>query len=80
MTPVPFREQNHTFLPPPRMEDKVGSLPTFVGEGQVISCWRLTLWERIKLLFTGRMWFSVIGNAQPPIWLGVHCPFIRRRS
>ena len=64
MTPVPFREQNHTFLPPPGMEDKVGSL---------------TLWERIKLLFTGRMWFSVIGNAQPPIWLGVHCPFIRRR-
>ena len=56
----------------------LGALPAFRGEGQVISCWHLTLWERIKLLLTGRLWFSVIGNGQPPIWLGVDCPFIRK--
>ena len=43
---------------------------------ELISCWHLSFWERLKLLFTGRLWFSVIGNAQPPIWLGVDCPFI----
>lgn len=39
--------------------------------------------SRLKILDlnvrSGRLWFSVIGNAQPPIWLGVHCPFIRNR-
>ena len=78
MRPVPFREQNTTFLPPVGMEDKCERLPAFVGEGQVISCWRLTILERLRLLFTGRLWFSVIGDDQPPIWLGTRCPFIRR--
>ena len=66
------------YNPPEGMEDKCDALPAFRGEGQVISCWHLTLWERIKLLLTGRLWFSVIGNGQPPIWLGVDCPFIRK--
>ena len=79
MKPVTFPEQNIIYNPPAGMEGKCDSLPSFCGEGQVISCWHLSFWERLKLLFTGRMRFSVIGNAQPPIWLGVHCPFIRRR-
>ena len=56
MTPIPFREQNITYNPPEGMEDKCEALPAFRGEGQVISCWHLTLWERIKLLLTGRQW------------------------
>ena len=64
MTPIPFREQNITYNPPEGMEDKCDALPAFRGEGQVISCWHLTLWERIKLLLTGRLWFSVIGNGR----------------
>lgn len=46
MTPIPFREQNITYNPPEGMEDKCEVLPAFRGEGQVISCWHLTLWER----------------------------------
>lgn len=76
MEPVKFRQQNILFRPPPGMEDKVEQLPAFRGEGQVISCWKLTFWERLKLLFTGRLWFSVIGDAPPPVWMGVDTPFI----
>ena len=76
MSPIEFKQQNIVFTAPAGMEDKVEQLPAFRGEGQVISCWHLSFWERLKLLFTGRLWFSVIGNAQPPIWLGVDCPFI----
>ncbi len=79
MRPVTFPEQNVVFVPPKGMEGQCGNLPAFKGEGQVISCWRLTFWERLLLLFTGRLWFSVIGDDQPPIWLGVHTPFIRHR-
>lgn len=25
-------------------------------EGTVLTCWRLSFWERIKLIFTGRIW------------------------
>lgn len=76
MRPIEFKQQNTVFTAPDGMEDKVEQLPAFCGEGQVISCWRMSFWERLKLLITGRLWFSVIGNAQPPIWLGVDCPFI----
>ena len=61
MSPIEFKQQNIVFTAPAGMKDKVEQLPAFRGEGQVISC---------------RLWFSVIGNAQPPIWLGVDCPFI----
>ena len=76
MSRIEFKQQNIVCAAPAGMEDKVEQLPAFRGEGQVISCWHLSFWERLKLLFTGRLWFSVIGNAQPPIWLGVACPFI----
>ena len=76
MSPIEFKQQNIVFTAPAGMEDKVEQLPAFRGEGQVISCWHLSFWDRLKLLFTGRLWFSVIGNAQPPLWLGVDCPFI----
>jgi hypothetical protein len=29
-------------------------------EGRVLFCWRLSLWERIRLLFTGRVWHQVL--------------------
>ena len=74
MTPIPFREQNITYNPPEGMEDKCEALPAFRGEGQVISCWHLTLWERIKLLLS----IADHREPQPPIWLGVDCPFIRK--
>ena len=61
MTPIPFREQNITYNPPEGMEDKCDALPAFRGEGQVISCWHLTLWERIKLLLTAAV---VLGDRQ----------------
>lgn len=76
MGPVEFKQQNILFQPPAGMEAEVEPLPAFQGEGQVISCWQLTLWERLKLLFTGRLWFSVIGNTPPPVWMGVDAPFL----
>lgn len=79
MRAINFPERNITFMPPAGMEGQCDPLPAFQGEGQVISCWHLTFWERLKLLFCGKLWFSVIGDAQPPIWMGVNCPFIRHR-
>ena len=33
-----------------------------------ISCWKLSFWERIKLLFIGKIWISLLsGKSQPPM-------------
>jgi len=55
MKPISFPQQNCIYA-----KDQIKFLPLPVykdPDGQVISCWALTLRERFKLLFTGRMWW-----------------------
>ena len=51
MTPTSFPEQNIIFNPPEGMEERCDPLPAFRGEGQVISCWRLTFWLGVHCPF-----------------------------
>ena len=65
MKPIKFKEQNCTYaenqpeyLPLPAYKDK--------GEqGIVISCWKLSIWERLRLLFTGKLWISLMSFNKP---------------
>lgn len=78
MKPVNFKEVNKTLKKPESMTDaECQSLPVFYGEGQSISKWSLTVWERIKILFTGKIWMSVFSDngTQPPVWLSAKYPF-----
>lgn len=36
-----------------------------VRDGLVICCWRLSWHERVRLLFTGRIWHSILTFNQP---------------
>lgn len=39
-------------------------------EGRIICCWRLSLRERLKILFTGRIWYHILtfnGRLQPQL-------------
>lgn len=57
MKPVPFQYQNTVYA---ENQEEYLSLPSYRDdEGVVLSCWKLTFRERIKILFTGRMWFMV---------------------
>ena len=48
-------------------------LPAHVdGEGKVTCCWKLTWSERLKILFTGRVWHQILtfgGALQPQLLL-----------
>lgn len=79
MEPITFAEANLLLTRPPTMtEDECSSLPVFTDGMQCICCWKLSFWDRIKILFTGRMWMSVLsGHTQPPVWMGVDYPFIK---
>ena len=82
MKPEAFKEANTVLLKPPDMsDDECRSLSTHVGDGQIISKWKLTLWERIKILFTGRLWLSVLAKeTHPPVALSVDFPFIEQNK
>ena len=52
-------------------------LPVYTDGKQCVSCWKMSFKERIKVLFTGRVWLGVIGHrTQPPVWLDGNKPFI----
>ncbi len=55
-------------------------LPVCVYGDRTVSCWKLSLFERLKLLFTGRLWLLQLNFRQPlqPQLPTVDCPFVRK--
>jgi len=69
--PVRFKYQNVVYA-----ENQPEYLPLPAhrnDEGTVTSCWKLNLWERLLILFTGKIWWSVMtfGDPQLP---AARCP------
>lgn len=79
MVPVAFEQSNGTLGGGPAAvygtEDDVRDLPVHRGSGQVISCWRLSFWERLRVLVTGRVWLLVLGTNHAPVKLDAAEPF-----
>lgn len=81
MKPIDFKEANFTFEKPSSMtEEECEDLRCYKGDGQVISCWKLSFSERIKVLFTGKVWLGVLGTIFFPTWLDVKTPFIKKKK
>ncbi len=72
MKPIKFEEQNITYV-----ADGCLDLPAHRAVDQIISCWKLSDKEKEEIQRTGIVWFSVMGQQQPPIWLGIETPFIK---
>ena len=76
MEPIEFKEQTNVYTKPDSMTDEeCGSLPVLKCEDRIFSCWKMTFSERVKALITGKIWFSILCDFQPPISLGVDKPF-----
>ena len=74
MKPTEFDEQNVTFA---TNQDEYLNLPAFRNPdstGRVVSCWKLSWKERIKILFTGRLWSCIMTFNEPlqPQFYTVH--------
>ena len=78
MTPIKFPEQTAVLA---KDQPEYLPLPVYIGQDEIISCWRLSLGERLKLLFTGRLWLRIMtfGERLQPQQPGVDCPFERKR-
>ena len=69
LNPIKFNEANKNLTRPENMMEKeCGDLWVF-NDGKVcISCWEISFWQRIKLLFYGKVWLSILsGKTQPPV-------------
>jgi len=78
MKPIEFNEQTHVYA---KDQDEYNPLPTHkTKDGIVISCWRLTLFERLRVMFTGNIWWSVhtFNNPLQPQSAQVERPFCRK--
>lgn len=49
--------------------------------GRVICCWKLTLKERLKLLFSGKIWHHILtfNKSLQPQLLDINSPFIKQQ-
>lgn len=79
---VDFKKRNVIFA---ENQPEYNPLPAWRGpipECEVISCWKLSLWERIRILFTGVLWLRQLTFGQPlqPQLPQVESPFEDDRS
>lgn len=63
ITPVEFQQQNVVYA---ANQPEYNPLPVHkTDEGVVTSCWSMSLFQRIKFLFTGKVYLSVWTFNQP---------------
>lgn len=75
MNAITFPEQNTIFA---EHQNEYLPLPAFrEHDGCVTTCWRLSMWERVRVLFTGRVWLSqmTFNDSLQPVAMRVEHPF-----
>ena len=72
---VEFKGCNTTYA---KDQPEYLDLPCFkTPDGEIITCWKLSFRERLKILFTGKMWLNVLTFNSPlqPLRMSVDKPF-----
>lgn len=75
LTPTKFPEANVTYA---EHQPEYLPLPAFRSPGgEVVTCWKAPLADRIRFLFTGRLWINMLtfGTPLQPIVPFFHHPF-----
>jgi hypothetical protein len=63
MKPIKFKEANTVYG---KGQESLEELPALrFDDGEVVSCWKLSLWEALRLLFTRRVWLCVATFNKP---------------
>lgn len=79
MKPMGFKEQNCVYA---KDQPQYLPLPAHRSrEGVVVSCWALSLRERLKVLCTGRLWWTVMtfNESLQPQLPSVDKPFVTEK-
>ena len=65
MKPTEFKHQNIIFAKDQPEYTPLPALRLDSKNGEVISCWKMSLKERLIVLFTGRVWLSLLSFNKP---------------
>jgi hypothetical protein len=65
MKPTTFKHQNIVFAKDQPEYQPLPALRINSPQGEVISCWKMSFKERIKVLFTGVVWLSLLSFNKP---------------
>jgi hypothetical protein len=65
MKPIKFPEANVTYAENQKEYTPLPALRHSTPNGEVISCWKLSLWERLQILLTGKLWVMLMTFHQP---------------
>ena len=77
---IKFKECNVTFA---EGQPEYLPLPAYrSADGIVTSCWKLSFWERIKVVVTGRMYLQILSFNRPllPLKMSTSKPLIGVRE
>jgi len=46
-------------------------------DGEIVTCWKPSIWERLKILFIGKIWLKVLTFNEPlqPLLMSANTPF-----
>jgi hypothetical protein len=74
MKPVEFKHQNIVFAKDQPEYQPLPALKIDSPNGEIVSCWKLGFKERVKIVFTGRVWLSLMSFNKPltPSYLSVN--------
>lgn len=73
-----FKESNATLLAPQNMNN-CADLPCYKDGQYIISLWKPSLVERIKILFRGEIWLWVCASStHPPVSLSAENPWEKK--
>ena len=74
MKPIEFKHQNIVFANDQPEYMPLPALKIESEQGEVISCWRLSFKERVKVLFSGKVWLSLMSFNKPltPSYMSVN--------
>jgi len=65
MKPIKFKEQNCVYGKDQSEYMPLPALKIQSENGEIISCWQMSLIERIYVLFTGKVWLSIMMFNKP---------------
>ena len=82
MKPVWFKFSNQTLQPSGQEYsenvESVAPLSVWTDGAQCVSCWRMSLRERLSALLFGRVWLALLsGETQPPVSLVASREYLR---
>lgn len=74
MKAIKFKHQNSEYAKDQPEYQVLPALKLDTPEGEVISCWKLSYKERLIIIFTGRIWLSLMSFNKPltPSYMSVN--------